>query len=39
MKEVREAVASIMEGATVADLCERARRLEQTPLTALDYVI
>lgn len=39
MKEVREAVANIMEAATVADLCERARRLEQTPLAALDYVI
>jgi hypothetical protein len=39
MKEVREAVVSIMERATVADLCEQARQLEQAPLTALDYVI
>jgi Rrf2 family protein len=39
MKEVREAVVGIMERATVADLCERARRLEQAPSTALDYVI
>jgi Rrf2 family protein len=39
MQEVREAVVSIMERATVADLCERARRLEQTPASALDYVI
>jgi Rrf2 family protein len=39
MKEVREAVVNIMEGATVAELCERARRLEEVPSTALDYVI
>jgi Rrf2 family protein len=39
MKEVREAVVGIMEKATVADLCEQARWLEQSPATALDYVI
>jgi len=39
MKEVREAVAGLMERATVADLCERAKRLEQAPPSALDYVI
>jgi Rrf2 family protein len=39
MKEVREAVVGIMEGATVAELCERSRRLEEAPHTALDYVI
>src|SRR5208282_6325334 len=39
MKEVREAVVQIMEKATVADLCEQARRLEQAPDAALNYVI
>jgi Rrf2 family protein len=39
MKEVREAVVNIMERMTVADLCEKARRLEQTASRALDYVI
>jgi len=28
-----------MERATVADLCERARQLEEAPSTSLDYVI
>jgi Rrf2 family transcriptional regulator, cysteine metabolism repressor len=39
MKEVREAVVAIMGRATVADLCERARELEQAPSAALDYTI
>jgi Rrf2 family protein len=39
MKEVRDAVTAIMEKVTVADLCERARHLEQAPGGALDYVI
>ncbi len=39
MKEVREAVVQIMERVTVADLCERARRLEHAPEMPLDYVI
>ncbi len=39
MKEVREAVAGIMEKATVADLCEQARELERAPASSLDYVI
>ena len=39
MKEVREAVVNVMERVTVADLCERARRLAQTPDSVLDYVI
>jgi len=39
MKEAREAVVGIMERATVADLCERARQLEEAPSTSLDYVI
>jgi Rrf2 family protein len=39
MKEVREAVIAIMDQATVADLCERARELQQAPSAALDYII
>jgi Rrf2 family protein len=39
MKEVREAVVTIMDRATVADLCERALELNRAPAEALDYVI
>ncbi|MGP8201189.1 MAG: RrF2 family transcriptional regulator [Limisphaerales bacterium] len=39
MKEAREAVVSIMERVTLADLCERARRLQQNPAGGVDYVI
>jgi Rrf2 family protein len=39
MREARDAVAAIMENVTVADLCERARRLQHEPLHAADYVI
>jgi len=39
MQEVREAVVAIMERATVADLCERAKLLESAPASSLDYVI
>jgi Rrf2 family protein len=39
MKQVREAVVDIMERSTVADLCERARRLAQTASPVPDYVI
>jgi Rrf2 family protein len=39
MKEAREAVVGIMERATVADLCDRARQLEQAPSAALEYDI
>lgn len=39
MKEAREAVVSIMERVTLADLCARSRRLEKNPAGALDYVI
>jgi Rrf2 family cysteine metabolism transcriptional repressor len=39
MKEVREAVVTIMERVTVADLCDRSRRLAREPDTVLDYVI
>jgi Rrf2 family cysteine metabolism transcriptional repressor len=39
MKEAREAVVSIMERVTLADLRERSRRLEKNPDGSLDYVI
>jgi Rrf2 family protein len=39
MKEAREAVVKIMERLTVADLCERARRLEKPANEAVDFVI
>jgi Rrf2 family protein len=39
MKEVREAVVNLMERLTVADLCERARRLEKPTAQAPDFVI
>jgi Rrf2 family protein len=39
MGEVREAVVKIMERVTLAELCERAQRLQGTPLSMLDYVI
>jgi Rrf2 family cysteine metabolism transcriptional repressor len=39
MKEVRDAVVKIAERITLADLCERARRLQQRPFDAVDFVI
>jgi Rrf2 family protein len=39
MKEVREAVVKIMERVTVADLCDRWRRLQQEPLNPFDFTI
>ena len=39
MKEAREAVVGIMDRVTLADLCERSRRLEQNPPGGVDYVI
>ena len=39
MKEVREAVVKIMERVTLADLCERSRRLQNEPATAFDFNI
>jgi Rrf2 family protein len=39
MKEVRDAIVAIMERVTIADLCQRARKLQEEPLSALDFVI
>lgn len=39
MKEIREAVVKIAERVTVADLCERWAKLQQDPMTVLDFMI
>jgi len=39
MKEVREAIVTILESTTLADLAERARALQQEPLTPSDFMI
>src|SRR3989442_8925518 len=39
MKEIRDAVVEIAERVTIADLCERSRKLQQEPLRALDFNI
>ena len=39
MKEARDAVVQVVERVTIADLCERAKRLQHEPLSQLDFVI
>src|SRR6266487_1269006 len=39
MKEVREAVVKIAERATIGELCERWRSLQEEPASSLDFVI
>jgi len=39
MAEVREAVVKIAERVTIAELCERWRKLQQAPLSPLDFSI
>jgi Rrf2 family protein len=39
MKEIRQAVVKIAERVTVAELCERWHKLQEAPITALDFVI
>jgi Rrf2 family protein len=39
MAEVRSAVVKIMEHITVADICERSRKLQQEPISAFDFTI
>src|SRR6267378_8571380 len=39
MKEVREAVVKIMERTSVAELCERWRRLQHGPASPIDFII
>src|SRR6266478_3618783 len=39
MKEVRDAIAKILENITVADLCQRAQKLQEDQSQRLDFVI
>ncbi len=39
MKEVRDAIVKIVEAVTIGELCRRARRLQDEPVSALDFVI
>lgn len=39
MKEVRDAIVKILEGVTLAQLCERVRKLQGEHANPLDYVI
>jgi Rrf2 family protein len=39
MKEARDAVVKVVERVTIAELCERNRRLQQEPTSALDFII
>jgi Rrf2 family protein len=39
MKEVRDSIVKVMEQTTLANVAERARILEQEPLSAADFVI
>src|SRR5690242_5238701 len=39
MKEVRDAISEILERITVAELCDRVRKLDVEPDTPPDYVI
>ena len=39
MKEIREAVVRVAERVTIAELCQRWHKLQQEPLSELDFVI
>ena len=39
MKDVRDAIAKILENVTVAELCERAKKLQGAPGNPLDFII
>jgi Rrf2 family protein len=39
MKEIREAVVAIAERVTIAELCERSRKLQGHPFSPLDFEI
>ena len=39
MKEVRDAIVKILEGVTVAELCQRVRRLQGEHANPFDYII
>lgn len=39
MKELRDAVVKVAERVTIAEICERSRKLRQEPLSPLDFAI
>jgi Rrf2 family protein len=39
MKEVRDAIVTLLENVTVANLCDRVRKLQIEPDKTLDYII
>ena len=39
MKEIRQAVVNIAERVTIAELCEGSRKLQQEPLSPIDFSI
>src|SRR6266496_6227441 len=39
MKEVRDAIVTILESTTLADLAERARQLQDAPANPIDFMI
>jgi DNA-binding IscR family transcriptional regulator len=39
MREIRQAIVDIAETVTVAELCERWKKLQEQPMAAIDYVI
>jgi Rrf2 family protein len=39
MKEARDAVVKVVERITLAEMCERARKLQQEPMNAMDFII
>lgn len=39
MKEVRDAIVAIVERVTIAELCQRARKLQTQPLDPMDFEI
>lgn len=39
MKEVRDAIVKILEDVTVAQMCERVKKLQGTQANPLDYII
>lgn len=39
MKDVRDAIAKVLENVTVAELCERAKQLQAAPGNPLDFII
>lgn len=39
MKEVRDSIVKILENTSVADLCQRAQKLDEEVLRKLDFVI